>query len=187
MLSYDSAAIALSFVPAAGEARTPLEPISISGRDSIDETESEFRQDDAYTYHHLRRSLYELCTNGGVEVASRYTVPSAHLTIARFVTQEDISTAPQEGTEGSAQVQTEGSVTAIKRMVVDREKVKKLVEKIEEINARLEEEYWPREDQKGEKIKQGGEWVVGEGKGLDCRKGALWYGGGETIWLGKGF
>ena len=187
MLSYDSAAIALSFVPAAGEAPTPLEPIHTSDSDRTDEAETETRQDDAYTYHHLRRSLYELCINGGVEVTSRYTVPSAHLTIARFVTQDDISSAPQEGNEGPAQVQVEGSTTATKRVVVDKEKVKKLVEKIEEISAWLEEEYWPREYQQGEDIKQGGEWVVGEGKGLDCRKGTLWYGGGETIRLGKGF
>jgi hypothetical protein len=31
------------------------------------------------------------------------------------------------------------------------------------------------------------EWLVGDGKGLDCREGALWYGGGQTVRLGKGF
>lgn len=67
---------------------------------------------------------------------------------------------------------------------VDRERVGKLVERIEEVNAWLEREYWPRE---GERVKDGGEWVVGEEKGLDCRKGTLWYGGGETVRLGKGF
>lgn len=67
---------------------------------------------------------------------------------------------------------------------VDRGKVKNLVEKIEEINAWLEKEYWPRE---GEEIRAGGEWIVGEEKGLDCRRGTLWYGGGETVRLGKGF
>jgi hypothetical protein len=28
---------------------------------------------------------------------------------------------------------------------------------------------------------------VGQEKGLDCRQGTLWYGGGETIRIGKGF
>lgn len=67
---------------------------------------------------------------------------------------------------------------------MDREKVRNLVERIEEINAWLEREYWPRG---GEEIRAGGEWIVGEEKGLDCRRGTLWYGGGETVRLGKGF
>ncbi|KAI4136567.1 MAG: hypothetical protein LQ341_005547, partial [Variospora aurantia] len=65
MLSYDTAAIALSFVPAA-------------------------EAEDGYSYHHLRRDLYDLATSTGVEVASRYVVPSAHLTVARFVNQDDV-------------------------------------------------------------------------------------------------
>lgn len=56
--------------------------------------------------------------------------------------------------------------------------------KIEEINGWLEEKFWPREG--GKRILKG-EWVVGQEKGLDCREGALWYGGGETVRLGKGF
>ena len=149
MLSYDTAAIALSFLPAAGE--------ELTGGRTVEE--------DGYTYHHLRRDLYETCSSTGVKVASRYTVPSAHLTIARFVTQDDIMKGGAQGTIESA-------------------KIKKLVEKLEEINAWLEKEYWPSESQS---IKEGGEWVVGEEKGFDCRKGTLWYGGGETVRLGKGF
>ncbi|KAI4091967.1 MAG: hypothetical protein LQ344_003785 [Seirophora lacunosa] len=137
-LSYDTAAIALSFVPAAGE-------------------------DDAYSYHHLRRDLFDLARATGVQVASRYVVPSAHLTVARFVGQEDVS-----GSEGE----------------VDRGKVERLVECIEGINADLREEWWPPKDGIRE---GGGQWVVGQEKGLDCRKGVLWYGGGETVRLGKGF
>jgi len=57
---------------------------------------------------------------------------------------------------------------------------------IEEINAWLESEFWPVDGQTGP-IKTGGEWIVGQEKGLDLRKGRLWYGGGETVRLGKGF
>lgn len=148
-LSYDTAAFALSFEPAAGE--------------SLPEGRSP--EDDAYTYHHLRRDLYDLSRSTGVEVASRYVVPSAHLTIARFVNQADISV-----TEEVEQP--------------DPTRVRKLLEQIENINLELYHAYWPKE---GLRIKEGGQWVVGQERGLDCRKGVLWYGGGETVRLGKGF
>ncbi|KAI4088754.1 MAG: hypothetical protein LQ339_008654 [Xanthoria mediterranea] len=149
MLSYDTAAIALSFVPAAGESPP-------------DERQSSA---DNYTYHHLRRDLYGLSRSIGVEVASRYVVPSAHLTIARFVTPNDISISEKNETP-------------------DPLKVQKLLDWIEMINTELRDRYWPKDNQH---IKAGGEWIVGQKKGLDCRKGTLWYGGGETVRLGKGF
>jgi hypothetical protein len=161
MLSYDASALALSLLPAAGEAHP-------STRSS---------EADDYTYHHLRRDIYSLCTNAGVTIGSRYTVPSAHLTIARFVTQDDILT--KEAPTAQADTAKDGGQGG-----VDRGKVRNLVERIEEINAWLEREYWPRGE---EEIRAGGEWVVGEEKGLDCRRGTLWYGGGETVRLGKGF
>ncbi|KAK5168995.1 uncharacterized protein LTR77_006304 [Saxophila tyrrhenica] len=143
LLSFDAQALALSFLPAAGEA-------------------SRSTEEDQYTYHHLRRDLHNLITTSGVKVASRYVVPSAHLTIARFITKKDFQTGEGE---------------------VDLEKVAKLVDVIEELNAWLRTEYWPE----GRRFKDGGEWIVGEEKGLECRKGTLWYGGGERIYLGKGF
>ncbi|KAI4240201.1 MAG: hypothetical protein LQ352_007693 [Teloschistes flavicans] len=149
MLSYDTAAIALSFEPAAGE--SPPKDRSPTA--------------DIYTYHHLRRDLYGLSKETGVDVASRYVVPSSHLTIARFVTQTDVAKAEDDHTPDPAKVQ-------------------RLIAYIEEINADLREQYWPHN---GQDIKDGGQWIVGEGKGLDCRKGTLWYGGGETVRLGKGF
>ena len=61
---------------------------------------------------------------------------------------------------------------------LDRAKVQELIKTIEDINAWLQTEYWPSE--KG--IKEDGQWIVGEEKGLEYRKGALWYGnGGETV------
>lgn len=96
-LGYDGAAIALSFLPAAGE-KSPSNSL----------------QQDSYTYHHFRRDLYDMCEASGVEVASRYVLPSAHLTMARFVNQD---------------LHKEG-------------KVGKLVEELEAINVMLQKTTW---------------------------------------------
>jgi len=170
-LSYDAQAFALSFLPAAGE------PCAVDP--------SRKPEDDDFTYHHLRRDLYALTSATGVKVASRYVVPSAHLTVGRFIKTCDTETA-----EGK----------------VDQARMKEIVQAVDEINDWLKAEFWPVD---GQEIKAGGEWIVGEGKGLDNRKGALWYvfsslpcrmslrlltfplsrygSGGETIRLGKGF
>lgn len=144
LLGYDSSAVALTFVSAAGKER------------------------DAYGYHHLRRDIYDLCTSTGVPITSRYTVPSAHLTVARFVCQKDF-------------VSGDGRI--------DSKKVRRWVEALEGMNEWLQNEYWASEnpDRGEEEIKNGGEWIVGQEKGLDHRRGTLWYGGGETVMLGRGF
>ncbi|KAF2722313.1 hypothetical protein K431DRAFT_293479 [Polychaeton citri CBS 116435] len=143
-ISYDAQALALSYLPASGE----------PGRSEVD---------DKYSYHHLRRDLFTKASATGVKVASRYVVPSAHLTVARFVNQTGFETADGK---------------------VDHQGVQKLIQAIEEINAWLEKEYWPQNGT----IKSGGEWVIGEERGLEYRKGTLWYGsGGQTVHLGEGF
>lgn len=169
VLTYDAAAVALSYLPAAGEGEG-----GSRGRDG---------GADAYSYHHLRRELWDIAsvtssrnsaasvasaraetdrlpsdsstststiTSKGVPIASRYTVPSAHMTIARFIT-------PQ-GTEG---------------------RMPAFVAAVEAANAWLESNVWTD-------VGAGGEWVVGEERGLDCRVGTLWYGGGETVRIGRG-
>ena len=181
MLSYDSAAIALSFVPAAAE---------------VQDT------DDEFTYHHLRRDVYNLCKSTGVEIASRYTVPSAHLTIARFVTQKDIIASPSSSSsdmrDNTASDKSFDELDPSYHPSIDTEKVHRLVAKIESLNTWLESNLWPLDSRLHSKSKtdqtefesvrhRGAEWIVGEGKGLDFRRGTLWYGGGETICLGKGF
>ena len=134
MVSFDASAIALSFVPAS---------------------------DNAYTYHHLRRELYDLCKSTGVTVESRYVVPSAHLTIGRFVDYTDLG-------DGSSDI-------------VVPEKARAWIDKLEEINAWLKRDHWVSDS------RTGSGWTVGEEKGLDCNKGRLWYGNGERVRLGRGF
>ncbi|KAF2876523.1 RNA ligase/cyclic nucleotide phosphodiesterase [Massariosphaeria phaeospora] len=148
MVSFDASALALSFVPAAGEGLRVGRTL----------------EHDRFTYHHLRRNLYDLCRDTGVEVDSRYVVPSSHLTIGRFIYASDF--ADEEGSP-------------------DPGKMEAFVGTIEGINAWLKRDFWPDEYDGG--IPDGGEWIVGEEKGLDCRTGTLWYGGGDSVRLGKGF
>lgn len=102
-------------------------------------------------------------------MASRYVVPSAHLTIARFNTPN---------------VFGGGDGVMDNTPTLDLKKRRRWIREIELINDWLEAKYWPQ----GEKeIVPGGEWIVGEERGIDFRKGRLWYGGGETIKLGTSF
>ncbi|KAJ5178263.1 RNA ligase/cyclic nucleotide phosphodiesterase [Penicillium coprophilum] len=143
MVSFDSAALALSFVPAAGEC-LGAEPSS---------------NNEQYTYHHLRQDVFDMVRQAKVPVASRYIFPSAHLTIARFISHDGFTFKGSDGTE-----------------TVDHLRVKLLIDKIGEINQRLENEYWPK---KGA-IREGGEWTVGQ-EGLIIRRGRVWYGDGEKL------
>ncbi|KAI9753983.1 MAG: hypothetical protein M4579_004913 [Chaenotheca gracillima] len=154
LLSYDGAALALSFLPAHGEGLHDGRTV----------------HDDAFTYHHLRRDLYNLCKQAGVTVESRYTVPSSHLTVGRYITDKDFTTV--DITTGEA--------------IPDPAKMRQWIAGIENINDWLRTEFWPA-DGDGP-VKAGGEWIIGEEKGLDCRFGALWYGdGGRTLTIGDGF
>ena len=148
LIGYDASALALSFVPAASEGL-------YSGRTA---------EDDEFTYHHLRRDLFDACRDAGLQVDSRYVVPSSHLTIGRFINPKDL--ADDNDTS-------------------DPKKMEALVNKIEEINSWLEKEFWPEHN--GGKIPDGGEFMVGEETGLVSRMGRLWYGDGETIHHAKGY
>jgi vesicle-fusing ATPase len=148
LIGFDASALALSFVPAAGEGLH-------SGRKL---------EDDKFTYHHLRRDMFELLRDAGVQIDSRYIVPSSHLTIARFINTEDF--ADKDG-------------------VPDAAKMKAFVDKIEEINGWLEKEFWPEHN--NDSIPEGGEFNVGEETGLHCRMGTLWYGGGKEVHHGAGY
>ena len=150
MLGYDGAATALGFLPAAGESTYG----NRSGRE------------DRYTYHHLRRDVYNLSASTGVKIASRYTVPSSHLTIGRFITKNDFA-ATEHGRENSSPA-----------------KMAKWIRTIEDTNRWLQDEYWPNVHGM---TNEDGQWIIGQEKGLDCRMGTLWYGGGKSVRLGQGF
>ncbi|KAH7104375.1 RNA ligase/cyclic nucleotide phosphodiesterase [Auriculariales sp. MPI-PUGE-AT-0066] len=92
-ISIDTSAVALSFLPASSES--------------------------GFSYHHLRRDAWNRLRDSGVQVESRYTVPSAHITIARFITQNDHAT--EEG-------------------------VANWVKAVEDVNEWLRSEWWNRED-----------------------------------------
>ncbi|KAF2195508.1 AAA-domain-containing protein [Zopfia rhizophila CBS 207.26] len=144
LIGFDASALALSFVLAAGEGLH-------SGRTA---------KDDRYTYHHFRRDLYDLCRETGVQVDSRYVVPSSHLTVGRFINPTDFA-------DDAGQP--------------DPQKMEKFISKIEEINDWLQKEFWP--EYNNGTIPDGGEWIVGQEKGLNCRMGTVWYGEGESLHL----
>ncbi|KAF4975269.1 hypothetical protein FZEAL_7936 [Fusarium zealandicum] len=85
IISYDLSAFAVSFVPASGEPPLSPSPVEPAATDGI-------TQGDDYTYHHLRRDLFDKVQDGGVEVGSRYQVPSAHITLGRYLNHQDHDT-----------------------------------------------------------------------------------------------
>ena len=112
MISHDLSAFALSFLPADGESPTsPLLHSLPSKKPTV--------EGDAYTYHHLRRDVFDMTQAAGIEVASRYQVPSAHITLGRFLDQKDHDTP---------------------------EKREKWVKAIDEVNSWLEKEVWDKEE-----------------------------------------
>ena len=144
MISYDTSAFALSFLPAVNELHSSL--------------------DTSYTFHHLRRDLYNACKDAGAMLAPRYVVPSAHITIGRFLSQSEF-----QMTKGGERV-------------TDKAKVLRWLDVVESTNAWLQEKYWPKGDHE---TPTAGQWIVGSEKGLECRGGTCWYGGGYCIRLGK--
>ncbi|KAI5922064.1 RNA ligase/cyclic nucleotide phosphodiesterase [Camillea tinctor] len=130
MVSYDLSALALSFLPAAGEpSPSPSNPSSAEV------------VNDKYTYHHLRRDIWDLTKAAGIVVDSRYIVPSAHVTLGRYLTQGEHAVPEQR---------------------------RRWVEAIDEVNAWLEAEVWGREDsewyvgqEKGLDVRVGTLWYGG--------------------------
>ncbi|RYP81863.1 hypothetical protein DL770_005771 [Monosporascus sp. CRB-9-2] len=139
-LAFDNAGVALLYVPAAGEIK--------DGRGT----------DEGYTYPHLQRDIIKLFREEGVEVNARHPPTSCHITLARFITNED------HCSDGKP----------------DHNAMASWVLGIEEINEMLIKEYWPHEGTAPE----AGNWVIGEGRDLDVREGTVWYGGGQSLAVG---
>lgn len=118
MISYDLSAFAVSFLPAAGE--PPLSPAPWAP-----DTAENVVEGDEFTYHHVRKDVFDRVQEAGVQIGSRYQVPSAHITLGRYLTQDDHDSP---------------------------EKRKAWIEAIDEINAWLEKEVWdnPESDWVGE-------------------------------------
>jgi hypothetical protein len=114
MISYDLSAFALSFVPASGE--TVIFPNTAPLHDG-----EKVHDGDSYTYHHLRKDVYDLAQSMDLPIDSRYVVPSAHITLGRHLTQDD------------------------HRTPVLRQK---WIDTIERINRRLQSELWDRPEGK---------------------------------------
>lgn len=152
MVNYDTTALALSFIPGP----------------TASDSQTHTAADGAYTYHHLRRDVCEQVMSTGIKMNTRYTAPSAHITIARFITQEGFQL--EEPNPDKAQI--------------DKDRVRMLIETIEVINHKLQHEYWSKENRA---IDSKGEWCVGQEKGLEIHGGRSWYGGGEAFHVGQGF
>ena len=88
MISYDLSAVALSFLPASGEEVLSPPAVPPSPEDA---TNGSAADGDEYTYHHLRRDVFNLASES-VAIASRYVVPSAHITLGRYLDQKDHET-----------------------------------------------------------------------------------------------
>ncbi|EME80937.1 uncharacterized protein MYCFIDRAFT_78640 [Pseudocercospora fijiensis CIRAD86] len=124
IVSFDAQALALSWLPATGE------------------------DGDDYTYHHLRRDLFTLASKTGVKVASRYVIPSAHLTIGRFTNKEDTPDGNHEA-------------------------IAKLIQKIEEINTWLQdcEDEWTVGEESGLDFRKGTLWYGSGGETIRLGRG----------------
>ncbi|KAI0102058.1 RNA ligase/cyclic nucleotide phosphodiesterase [Nemania sp. FL0031] len=108
MISYDLSAFAVSFLPAAGEPVVSPAPVA-------PDNAAVLKQGDSYSYHHLRKDIWDQAKGAGITVDSRYIVPSAHITLGRYLTHNDHATPEQR---------------------------KKWVDTIDEINEWLETEVW---------------------------------------------
>jgi len=166
LLSYDGAGVALTFLPADSDpsGQNPSTQLDKAALCSAD-----------YTYHHLRRDLFSVCSETWLLPESRYHYPSAHVTVARFITSADFSA------ETSAHGDTQSLLA-----VHGPERMKKWIDTIEEINGWLMEEYWPDPSSAllpnppPSEADAAGQWIIGRDAVLDCRIGTNWYGGGDS-------
>ncbi|KAJ6470204.1 RNA ligase/cyclic nucleotide phosphodiesterase [Mycena vitilis] len=119
----------------------------------------------AWGYHHLRRDVFDLLGRV-LEVNSRYVLPGAHITVARYI-------APMR----------EKDMRALGRTVEMVNEALEALSKGEERSEGTMVDGRARERMLDElRMIERAEWTVGEEQGLEVRAGACWYGdGGRTI------
>lgn len=147
-VTYDGQGLAVSFLPFVDDGRT-------SGKRASGEEHSDEKEGEAWTYHHLRADAFSLASQH-VEVASRYVVPSAHITVARWHAQPSDVQATLE----------------------------RLVRVVEEMNAHLErtaddEWEWVVGEEVGLELRKGACWYGGGGECVGRGRGVDFQGEGE--------
>ncbi|KAL1859382.1 hypothetical protein Plec18170_002498 [Paecilomyces lecythidis] len=161
-LMMDRAGVAVTFVPDDSQAK------------STDNDGNGITGDDPFTYHHLRASLQDLALSSGVEIDTCYTTPSAHITIARFVSSHffdgggmHASSPPGPISPPTEQFPLSPSGDQNQQRV---RKAEQWVELIHGINDELEKQSEDPilKDQLG--------WVVGQENGLEVQLGYVKFG-----------
>ena len=163
MVTFDSSGIALSFIP------------QIKGRKQhavgMPCVENGGKKEEGYNYLELRADLHRVLSRNApsTPIEPRYSAPSAHITIARFI---NLDTALDgDGAASGKENVPQHTQVELRRMV------KSLVREIDEHNDGLPKGFWG----------PSGQWSVGDEQGLELRAGACWYGsGGWRVKVGPG-
>ena len=126
-----------------------------------------------WTYLHLRRELYDRVSKH-VEINGRYVLPTAHITVARYIRQL------QGIGEAESLVRVVENVNLwLKNRVWSRSEVGDAIrEGQQQIGPEAEhggmKDSWRTDSD--EEWRGAGMWTVGEECGLDLRTGPCWYG-----------
>ncbi|KAI9653043.1 MAG: hypothetical protein M1831_006250 [Alyxoria varia] len=216
MISYDAQALALSFLPVIPHTATKTQGNGAANARWRKKPEDDGQQnpplsatakcDPSHTYHHLRAHIFELLQRHApdIPVLSRYVVPSAHLTIARFVGGEPSEPSECSGPSELSEPSTELDNSPNEHNTPDEnhtqqkpaQLLQRVVHAVDAVNEELRQpsqQCHQQEDsyQEGD-AHEGGkewewEWTVGEETGLDLRAGDCWYGdGGCSVCVGLG-
>lgn len=163
-LMIDRAGVAVTFVP------------DDSLQDEIDgDSAPNITKNEPFTYHHLRSSLNSLALSSGVEIDTCYTAPSAHITIARFVSSHFFDGGPHHAVSHSASVppppeQPTPSYSSADLVQKRIQKAEQWVELIHGINDEL------RKQAEDPTLRKQLSWVVGQEKGLEVQLGYVKFG-----------
>ncbi|KAJ9212996.1 hypothetical protein DTO166G4_5326 [Paecilomyces variotii] len=161
-LMMDRAGVAVTFVP------------DYSPQEGMDNSGQDITKNNPFTYHHLRASMQELALSSGIEIDTSYTAPSAHITIARFVSSHFFDGGEKHATSPPVPISppTEQSPLSPSGNQNQRrvQKAEQWVDLIHGINEELGKQ---SEDPV---FKEQLEWVVGQQRGLELQLGYVKFG-----------